>query len=115
MKFVKISFSTSTFDRITKVSQISIKNYESYNSVGPSSQICGPAVCYRRHHGASHRLLSHQRRGDCLLPGQDYLEHHEREILKKTFFEFDLLLEDLNVLFLYLDVEIKNYNATSGN
>ena len=48
---------------------------------GQESQVCGPAVCYRRHHGAPHRLLPHQRGGDTLLRGQDYAQHDGRRIL----------------------------------
>ena len=48
---------------------------------GPSSQVCGPDVCYWRHHGAPHRLLPHQRGGDTLLRGQDYAQHDGRKIL----------------------------------
>ena len=52
----------------------SLSGYSQF-SVGPSSQVCGPAVCYWRHHGATHRLLHHQLGGDNLFHGQNSLEY----------------------------------------
>ena len=69
LKFVQISFSTSTFDRIQKVFNFSIFIIIIINTSGPSSQVCRPAVSYRRNHGAPHWLLSHQCGGDNLLWG----------------------------------------------
>ena len=40
--------------------------------LGPSSQVCRPAVRYRRNHGAPHWLLSHQCCEDTLLHRQNY-------------------------------------------
>ena len=49
------------------------------NTAGQSSQVCQPAVRYRRNNGAPHWLLSHQCGGDSLLHGQDYRCPHESE------------------------------------
>ena len=80
-QFVQISISTSTFDRIRKVSSISaISILFSPPSSGQCSQVCGQAVRHRRHNGAPHGLLHHQRGGDPLLHGQNCPEDCEREI-----------------------------------
>ena len=52
---------------------------DSQHFSGPSSQVFRQVVRYRRHHGAPHRLLPHQRGGDRLLHGQDYHEHRQEE------------------------------------
>ena len=71
-QFVQISISTSTFDRIRKVSKISaISTLFSPPSSGQCSQVCGQAVRHRRHHGAPHGLLHHQRGGVPLLHCQN--------------------------------------------
>ena len=77
LKYVLISFSTSTFDRITKARVNRKKSVNLKKYLGPSSQVCRPAVRYRRNHGAPHWLLSHQCGGDTLLWGQDIAEHEE--------------------------------------
>ena len=41
------------------------------------------AVCYKRHHGAPHRLLSHQWGRDTLLLGQDIDQDYPRKTRKK--------------------------------
>ena len=55
-------------------------------TAGPSSQVCGPAVCYRRHHGAPHWLLSHQWGEDSLLHGQDHSEDDEKNQIKQVIY-----------------------------
>ena len=81
LKFVQISFSTSTFDRIQKVGRRFLTSPQSPHSAGPSSQVCRPAVSYRRNHGAPHWLLSHQCGGDYLLHSQDTLEVDSSKIV----------------------------------
>ena len=73
LKFVQISFQSSTFDRIHKARSRCVRSVLMY-SAGQSCHLCQPAVCYRRHHGAPYRLLSHQCGGDHILHGQDHLE-----------------------------------------
>ena len=79
LKYVQISIRTSTFDKISKELRSSLKLYSLHRiTSGPSSQVCGQAVRYRRHHGAPHGLLSHQCRGDHLLHGQDCHKNIEK-------------------------------------
>ena len=95
LKYVQISFSASTFDRINKVihSDFYFSNDFSYSisssvlniNEGPSSQVCRPAVSYRRNHGAPHWLLSHQWGGDHILCGQDLANDDERKIKLEGF------------------------------
>ena len=80
LKVVQISFQASTFERITKVYRerdADVYCFALILTLGPSSQVCGQAVCYRRHHGAPHGLLPHQRGGDPLLHGQDCYQNVE--------------------------------------
>ena len=78
LKVVQISFQASTFERITKVYRerdADVYYFAFILTLGPSSQVCGQALRYRGHHGAPNRLLSHQRRGDCLLHDKDLVEN----------------------------------------
>ena len=61
-------------------------------TAGPSSQVCGPAVCYRRHHGAPHWLLSHQRGGDSLLHGQDHSEDDEKNQIEQDIYNLKVFI-----------------------
>ena len=81
LKYVLISFSTSTFDRITKARINKKKSFNLKKSLGPSSQVCRPVVRYRRNHGAPHWLLSHQWGGGTLLHSKDFAKDDQGKII----------------------------------
>ena len=88
LKMVQISFSSSTFERITEecgilnnIMKRSVNITEYYNiiSIGQKSQVCGPASGHRRNHGAPHWLLFYKFRRNFIFRYQDFARVNETE------------------------------------
>ena len=82
--------------------EVKRKDSQKTSPAGQSSQVCRPVVSYRRNHGASLWLFSHQCSGDYLLHGQDFDEDDQRKKIEDSLMGLCPLgiLNDLYILLL---------------